>query len=139
MERLRFSRRLVILGVLVAMLMSVAVPVMAHGKDEAPAQICKENDNTWILDAGGHLFPFTIQSDGGCASSVAHGFDGTEEKFGALSNSAFISQCKFLEDMGIDYPYAFYGNPDYLAENRADCRKLLYGFHNGLLEPGNGA
>jgi hypothetical protein len=130
----------VVLGVLVAMLMSVAVPAMAEGKDEAPAQICKENGNTWEIDDGtGHPFAFTIQSDGGCASSVAHGFDGTEENFSALSTSAFNSQCKFLEDLGVvDYPYAFYGNPDYLAKNRADCRKLLYGFHNGLLVPGPG-
>jgi hypothetical protein len=55
-----------------------------------------------------------------------------------LTGSAFISQCKFLEGMGIEWPYAFYGNPDYLAKNRADCKYFLSAFHYGELPPGSG-
>jgi hypothetical protein len=32
----------------------------------------------------------------------------------------------------IEYPYAFYGNPDWLAKNRADCMKILHFFHSEL-------
>lgn len=135
----RRAYRFVLLAMVVGLVVAVmAAPSSAHGKDTAPAQICKEIDNTFppIDD---RPFPFTIPSDGGCASSVAQGFDGTLENQGALSKAAFNAQCKFLEGMGfVEYPYAFYGNPDYLAKNRADCQRLLYGFHNGLLEPGPG-
>lgn len=101
----------------------------------APAQICKAIDNTFPPDPN-RPFPFEIQSDGGCASSVARGFPETY----VLSGSAFASQCKFLEAVvPIEYPYAFYGNPNYLAKNRADCIKLLTGFHYGELVPGPAA
>ena len=135
----RNARRVLILAMVVGLVVAVmAAPSEAKGKDTAPAQICKEIDNTFppIDD---RPFPFTIPSDGGCASSVAQGFDGTLENQGALSKAAFNAQCKFLEEViPLEYPYAFYGNPDYLAKNRADCQRLLYGFHNGLLEPGPG-
>jgi hypothetical protein len=38
----------------------------------------------------------------------------------------------------VSYPYYFYGNPDYLANNRSDCMRLLRGFHEGTLVPGPG-
>ena len=130
-------RRLVLVVTLMSLFVTLlAMPASAKGKEEAPAQICKENDNTWNIDDG-RPFAFTIHSDGGCASSVAQGFDPPANM--TLSRSAFNSQCKFLEGLGVvDYPYAFYGNPDYLAKNRADCQYFLYSFHNGLLPPGPG-
>jgi hypothetical protein len=128
-------RRLAIMaGLAVLMVGGVALPASAVGKESAPAQICKANDNTWPPEDD-RPFPFTIQSDGGCASSVAQGFP----ESWVLTGSAFISQCKFLEGMGVvEYPYAFYGNPDYVAENRADCKYFLSSFHFGLLPPGPG-
>ncbi len=108
-----------------------ALPASAKGKDEAPGRICIENDNTFVVDAG-HPFEFVIQSTGGCVSSVAQGFDGTFENW-SLSTAAYISQCKFLESMGIvEYPYDFYDNPDLHAKNRADCKDLLRSFHESL-------
>jgi hypothetical protein len=124
-----------VVGVAVLVLGGLAVPASAAGKDEAPAQVCKALDNTWEFPGDDRPFEFTIQSDGGCASSVAQGFPDSW----VLSGSAFISQCKFLEDLGVvSYPYAFYGNPDYVAKNRADCKYFLSSFHFGLLPPGPG-
>jgi hypothetical protein len=129
MRRLAF-----VVGLAALVFGGVALPATAAGKEQAPAQICKANDNTWP-PVDERPFPFTIQSDGGCASSVAQGFPDSW----VLTGSAFISQCKFLEDMGVvQYPYAFYGNPDYLAKNRADCKYFLSSFHFGLLPPGPG-
>ena len=52
--------------------------------------------------------------------------------YNGLSNLAYSNQCKLLEDEGIvDYPYAFYGNPDYLACQRLDCINFLRSFHTG--------
>ncbi|MEX1287708.1 MAG: hypothetical protein AB1Z57_07210 [Acidimicrobiia bacterium] len=126
----RLLTRVLPVALLVLLILSVAVPAMAKGKDTAPAQICKEIDNTFPVEDE-RPFPFTIQSDGGCASSVAQGFDGTFENW-SLSTSAFVSQCKFLEGMGIEYPYAFYGDPDLTANNRADCWRILKSFHDSL-------
>jgi hypothetical protein len=77
-----------------------------------------------------------LPSRGACASSVATG---------GLSNAAFVSNCKELEEMfaaesetGRPYPYSFYGNPAYTARNRRDCVVLLRGFHSGELTPGPG-
>lgn len=125
----RKTTRVLPVVLLVLLVIAIAVPAMAKGKDQAPAQICKEIENTFpITDE--RPFPFTIQSDGGCASSVAQGFDGTAGNW-FLSTSAFVSQCKFLEDMGVvEYPYAFYGV--YEAKNRADCWKILKGFHDSV-------
>jgi hypothetical protein len=112
----------------------LALPASAAGKAKAPAQVCKMLDNTFPA-VDDRPFDFTIQSDGGCASSVAQGFPDSW----VLSGSAFVSQCKFLEAIGVvEYPYMFYGNPDYLAKNRADCKYFLSGFHFGVLEPGPG-
>jgi hypothetical protein len=72
---------------------------------------------------------------------VAQGFP---ESY-VLTGSAFNAQCKFLEagvEFGpgetftLEYPYAFYGNPAYLARNRADCKYFLSAFHYGILPPG---
>ena len=116
-----------------------ALPGGAKGKDQAPAQICKELDNTFQDDE--RPLPFVIPSDGGCASSVAQGFPDSY----VLTNAAFNAQCKGLEggvtfpdgsEFELTYPYEFYGNPDYLAKNRADCQYFLSAFHFGDLPPG---
>ena len=36
------------------------------------------------------------------------------------------------------YPYSFYGNPNYTADNRLDCVYFLWSFHTGALPPGPG-
>jgi hypothetical protein len=133
---MRLRNKAAVAAVTTTMLFSGLAATSAGAQQEsAPAQICKAIDNTFPPDPN-RPFPFEIQSDGGCASSVARGFPETY----VLSGSAFASQCKFLEEaVPIEYPYAFYGNPNYVAENRADCIKLLTGFHYGELVPGPGA
>ena len=69
----RVSIPLMLIALVVA---ALAAPASAKGKDEAPAQVCKAIDNTFPPD-GIRPFPFTIPSDGGCASSVAQGFPDT--------------------------------------------------------------
>lgn len=121
----------------------LALPASA-AKGESPGQICKANDNTFP-PTDDRPFPFTIQSTGGCVSSVAQGFP---DDSSALSRAAFNAQCKWLEGgvqipgepyFELTYPYSFYGNPEYTAYNRADCMYFLHSFHNGLLPPGPGA
>jgi hypothetical protein len=75
-------------------------------------------------------------SHGACVTTI------TQQE---LSTAAYVANCKILEEgfaaqnpSGRPYPYSFYGNPDYTAENRADCVYLLRGFHTGVLPPGPG-
>ena len=129
------KRLVIVLGLMALLFGGLTMPASAKGKEESPAQICKSLDNTFPPDES-KPFPLTIQSDGGCASSVAQGFP---ESY-VLTGSAFISQCKFLEGLGIEWPYEFYGDVEgfeppfpYLAKNRADCRMFLSAFHYGEL------
>jgi hypothetical protein len=78
-----------------------------------------------------------LASRGACASSVARG---------ELSTAAYVANCKTLEPdfaaqngTGRPYPYSFYGNPAYTANNRSDCVFFLRAFHTGQLPPGPGA
>ena len=136
------KRLVIVLGLAALVFGGLVMPASAKGKEEAPAQVCKALDNTFPPDPN-RPFPFTIPSDGGCASSVAQGFPDSN----VLTGAAFNAQCKFLEGgatfpdgtyFELEYPYAFYGNPDYLAKNRADCKYFLSAFHFGLLPPGPG-
>ena len=43
-----------------------------------------------------------------------------------------------LESGDVPYPYSFYGNPDYTANDRLDCVYFLWSFHTGQLQPGPG-
>ena len=128
------KRLVIVIGLAALLFGGLAMPASAKGKNEAPAQVCKSLDNTFPEDAN-KPFELTIQSDGGCASSVAQGFP---ESY-VLTGSAFMSQCKFLEGLGIEWPYEFYGDEDfgqpfpYLAKNRADCKHFLSAFHYGQL------
>ena len=128
-------RRFVVLSVFTALVFSLmAGPGSAKNLD-SPAQLCKSIDNTFPPDPD-RPFPFVLPSDGACASSVAQGFP----ESGVLTGAAFNAQCKWLESQGfVEYPYAFYGNPDYLAKNRADCKYFLSAFHFGDLPPGPGS
>jgi len=127
------KRRITTLLAATALAMGMMSGTAFAQPSDAPGAFCRSIDNTFpAIDD--RPFPFVFQSTGACVSSVAQGFDGT----GQLTTAAFASQCKFLEDVGVSYPYAFYGNPDYLANNRADCMRLLRGFHEGTLTPGSG-
>jgi hypothetical protein len=60
-----------------------------------------------------------------------------------LTTPAYVANCKLLEPAfaatnpsGRPYPYSFYDNPDYTAQNRADCIYFLRAFHTGTLPPG---
>ena len=129
----------------VLMLAALALPAAAaNGKsDSSPAQTCAAVENTFPA-TDDRPFPFEFPSTGACVSSVAQGFPESH----VLSRAAFTFQCKALESGLVEsetqetfqlvYPYAFYGNPDYLAENRADCMYFLSSFHYGVLPPGPG-
>jgi hypothetical protein len=128
------TRRYFVLVSLLIVAFAVSVMPASAKPGDAPGAFCQSIDNTFPpIDE--RPFPFELATTGACASSVAQGFTGT----GPLTTAAFIGQCKFLEDAGVvSYPYAFYGNPDYLANNRSDCKDLLRGFHEGTLIPGPG-
>lgn len=116
----------------VALCAAVAIPVASAAPgDPNPSKLCREI--LPVLDPEASEF---LGTGGGCVSSVASiGVD-------ALMNNAFpstsaaIENCKGIEAEVGGYPYAFYGNPDYLAKNRADCVYFLRGFHSGQLPPG---
>lgn len=129
----RTRRYFVLVSLLMGAFAFSVMPASAQPSD-APGAFCRSIDNTFPpIDE--RPFPFELATTGACASSVAQGFNGT----GSLTTAAFVGQCKFLEDEGVvSYPYAFYGNPDYLANDRADCMRLLRGFHEGTLIPGPG-
>jgi hypothetical protein len=118
---------------IVAVLMGcalVAVPTAMAGKDDNPSAICR----------GGAIPDLNefVGTGGGCTSTVAS--VGIDALLGGAfpSTAAAVENCKFLEAnfFGDGYPYAFYGNPDYTAKNRADCVYFLRAFHTGALPPG---
>ena len=134
--------RRITLMLAVLMLAALALPAAA-ANGSSPAQTCAAVDNTFPA-TDDRPFPFEFPSTGACVSSVAQGFPDSY----VLTRAAFNFQCKALEGGLVDpetgetfqlvYPYAFYGNPDYLAENRADCMYFLSSFHYGILPPGPG-
>lgn len=122
-----------------ALAVAVAVPVASAGPgDPNPSQFCREI--LPVVDPEASAF---LGTGGGCVSSVASvGIEALMS--GAFpSTAAAIENCKFLETAffaptngGDPYPYAFYGNPNYVAKNRAECVWFLRAFHTGLLPPG---
>ena len=123
----------------VALCVAVAIPVAtAAPGDPNPSKFCREI--LPVVDPEASEF---LGTGGGCVSSVAS--VGIE----ALMNGAFpstaaaIANCKGLEatafmatsTTGKPYPYAFYGNTEWTANNRADCVWFLRAFHTGILEP----
>jgi hypothetical protein len=106
------------------------------------AQACANSDNavTVELRLDGQVigsFPVARPGEltrGACVSTV------TRQE---LTTAAYVANCKNLEPMfaaenptGRPYPYAFYGNPEYTAKNRAGCVAFLRAFHTGTLPPG---
>jgi hypothetical protein len=126
--------------VLVFALAALAAPAALAGPDASPAKFCKE-----VLPVVNPEASEFLGTGGGCVSSVASvGIEALMQ--GAFpSTAAAIANCKFLEEDafapangGDPYPYAFYGNPNYVAKNRADCVWFLRAFHTGQLPPGPG-
>ena len=92
------------------------------------------NPSTTCFESGDAVGPpgeaLELGSHGACVSTTATG---------DLSGSAYAANCKLLEEVAFgSYPYSFYGNPDYTAQNRADCIYFLRAFHTGQLPPGPG-
>lgn len=151
-------RRLLMVLSVAALLVMAALPALASQPSaKSPAQLCKSWYETRIQerppDSGNEVevtaywvpleYPFgveelSIQTLGGCVTTVVNGGGGVPVPFDALSTAAINGQCRLLEQEGINYPYNFYGNPDYLAKNRADCVYFLRAFHLGELPPGPG-
>ncbi len=104
-----------------------------------PAQACANSANVIIaqISVGGVVvdsFPLTEPGDmsrGGCVSTLTSG---------ELTTAAYVANCKVLEKdfamanpSGRPYPYAFYGDPDLTAKNRAGCVALLRMFHTSIV------
>lgn len=161
-------KRVSVLALTAVMLVGLALPASASGSDggggggKAEAvHICLQlretrpqtNPGTGeTTDLTAYWVPLEYNIDGevfvedlpiaglaGCVTTVQRGGNQVPVPFTALSTLAINAQCRMLEqEMGITYPYNFYGNPDYLANNRADCIFFLRSFHLGTLPPGPG-
>lgn len=151
-------KRFTLAALTVAMLLALAVPAAAKDSGGAiqtclglyetrtqdiPGEGPVEIPGYWVpleYDFGGEVVveDLAIQSLAGCATTVRRGGGELPVPFTALSTLAINSQCRLIEGMGVEYPYDFYGNPAYHAENRADCIFFLRSFHLGTLPPGGG-
>ena len=110
-------------------------PVSAIGGGNA-FQSCLANNNAVLLHTPFGDEEFELPSLAACVSSL---------QAGRVSWLAFYQNCQELEGMfasesasGRPYPYSFYGNPNYTANNRLDCVYFLWSFHTGALPPGPG-
>ncbi len=110
-------------------------PVSAIGGGNA-YQSCVANNNAVIAHTPFGDEEFELPSLAACVSSL---------QLGRVSWLAFYQNCQQLEGLfaeenasGRPYPYSFYGNPDYTANNRLDCVYFLWSFHTGQLPPGPG-
>lgn len=97
---------------------------------------CRRSGNVVVvvLNDGEEEQPLDVYTRAACVSTLA---------LNQLSTAAYRENCKVLEEgfarenaSGKPYPYTFYGNPAYRAENRRDCIRFLRGFHTGTLPPG---
>ena len=102
----------------------------------SPYQSCVANNNAVLLESPFGAEAFELPSLAACVSSLQQG---------RVSWLAFYQNCQQLEgifamenESGRPYPYSFYGNPDYTANNRLDCVYFLWSFHTGALPPGPG-
>ena len=102
----------------------------------APFQSCLANNNTVLQET-----PFGNEELE--LPALAAGVSSLQS--GRLSWLAFYQNCQQLEGLfasenpnGRPYPYSFYGNPNYTANNRFDCVYFLWSFHTGALPPGPG-
>lgn len=110
-------------------------PVSAIGGGSA-YQSCVANNNSVLLQSPFGTEEFELPSLAACVSSL---------QAGRVSWLAFYQNCQQLEgsfaeenESGRPYPYSFYGNPDYTANNRLDCVYFVWSFHTGALPPGPG-
>jgi len=110
-------------------------PVSAIGGG-SPYQSCVANNNAVLAHTPEESFEFELPSLAACVSSL---------QAGRVSWLAFYQNCQELEGFfalenasGRPYPYSFYGNPNYTANNRLDCIYFLWSFHTGALPPGPG-
>ena len=111
-------------------------PVSPVGGGANPIQSCLANNNTVISHTPFGDEEFELPSLAACVSSLT---------LGRVSWLAFYQNCQQLEAgfaeenaSGRPYPYSFYGNPNYIANNRLDCVYFTWAFHTGLLPPGPG-
>lgn len=94
---------------------------------------CRKSGNVVVVEPFGE--ELDTGSRGACISTLLAN---------ELSIAAYNNNCRTLEREvfspsnggGRPYPYTFYGNPEYRANNRWDCIRLLRGFHTGALQPG---
>ena len=108
-----------------ALIAGALLPAATASAANNPGQTCAESGN------------MELGSRGACASSVAQG---------EPSTAAYVANCKAQEPdfaasngTGRPYPYSFYGNPAYTANNRAECVYFIRAFRTGQLPPGPGA
>lgn len=100
-----------------------------------PVESCLANNNAVLAHTPFGDEEFELPSLAACVASLA---------VGRVSWLAFYQNCQQLEEMfaaensGDPYPYSFYGNPNYTANNRFDCIYFVWSFHTGALPPGPG-
>jgi hypothetical protein len=91
----------------------------------------------YVFDEFQGVDDLPILSREGCITTVARGLKSLRENgyvpATSLSMPAALSQCKMLEELFLEYPYAFYG--EFVAHNRAHCAKILLGLHTDRLRP----
>jgi hypothetical protein len=147
-------RRVVVALLVVVGVLFAGSPASAGGhKPITPRQFCLDVYETRTEDSEtltAHWVPIRYEIENmtmvidlpilslqGCISTVARGLQHLRAHgwvpADRLSMPAALSQCAYLEELGITYPYAFYGT--YVAHNRAQCAQILVGLHTGRLTP----
>jgi len=120
-------------------LVVAAVPALAAQGGLNPSRTCA--DNTITVTGPGFSFPQEIPSHGGCASTVAR--YGNPTQIGDYSHSAYVAQCKQLQD---ELPPALWNAPVIIVQTEEgpsnvggfggkiqSCTYLLKGYHSGTL------
>jgi hypothetical protein len=129
--------RLLAAGLVCSALGAFGFASAAEAAPVNPSQACGDNDiylrvTEWRGETIVRALP--IATHGGCASSWATG---------QMSVAAVVGQCKRLEEgtfrpdgtfFQLTYPHAFYDNPEWIAENRAGCVRVLHGLATGELD-----
>jgi hypothetical protein len=129
--------RCLVAGLLCSALSGLGLASAGAAEEANPSQSCGEGDiyvrvTQWRGTTVVRELP--IATHGGCASSWATG---------QMSVAAVVSQCKRLEEgsfrpdgtfFQLTYPHAFYDNPEWTANNRAGCVRVLHGLATGELD-----
>jgi hypothetical protein len=148
------KRHLLAVTLAVGMLFAAALPaVAAPNRPITPQSFCDSAFDTrddvfgptsaywvpiyYVFEDFQGVDELPIVSREGCITTVARGLQSLRQHgyvpATALSMPAALSQCEMLEDAFLEYPYAFYG--EFVANNRAQCAKILLDLHTDRIRP----